>query len=202
MSDHKNEISKAISSLKHGEPCIFPTDTVYGVGVSVEGASSPRVLYDIKGRDNGKPIAWLVGSVYDLQRYGDHVPFFALELARRFWPGALTIIVAASDTVPRAFVSQFGTIGMRMPDNQTALSIIRSVGCPIATTSANISGNPAVSKFDSLDPRLLHRVDIAVSDVLEDAESGVASTVIDCTGEHPRIVRLGDITAEDIAKLA
>ena len=130
-------------------PVIFPTETVYGLGVSVEAAASPEALYDLKERDRGKPVSWLVGGVDDLDRYGAHVPDLARRLARAYWPGPLTLIVEAGDAVPAAFRSAAGSIGLRMPDNDTALELIEAVGCPLATTSANISGLQAPGAFAS-----------------------------------------------------
>lgn len=193
----------AVRALKRGEAVVFPTDTVYGLGVSVEAAAGPDVLYDLKERDRGKPIAWLVGAPADLDRYGENVPDLARALAARYWPGPLTLIVQASGAVPEAFRSQAGTIGLRMPDNATALALIRDVGCPLATTSANLSGHPSPCSFDAVDPVLAARVGVALPDAVgDDDKSGVASTVLDCTVGRPRIVREGAVTADDIAALA
>ena len=87
----------------------FLLKTVYGLGVSVEAAASPEALYDLKERDRGKPVSWLVGGVDDLDRYGAHVPDLARRLARAYWPGPLTLIVEASDAVPAAFRSAAGS---------------------------------------------------------------------------------------------
>lgn len=92
-------LEDAALALGDGRPCIFPTDTVYGVGVAVCAASGPDILFDVKRRDAGKPIAWLVGSIDDLQRYGKNLPPAVCQLVQRFWPGALTIIVEASDII-------------------------------------------------------------------------------------------------------
>lgn len=193
----------AVRALKRGEAVVFPTDTVYGLGVSVEAAAGPDVLYDLKERDRGKPIAWLVGASADLDRYGENVPDLARTLAAHYWPGPLTLIVQASGAVPEAFRSQAGTIGLRMPDNATALALIRDVGCPLATTSANLSGHPSPCSFAAVDPVLAARVGVVLPDAAgDDDKSGVASTVLDCTVGRPRIVREGAVTADDIAALA
>ena len=92
-------IEAAAAALKRGKPVVFPTDTVYGVGVAVGAAESPQVLYDLKRREDKKPIAWLVGEVDDLARYGRAVPELAFALARTFWPGPLTLVVKASAAV-------------------------------------------------------------------------------------------------------
>ena len=98
-------IDQAARALRQGEAVIFPTETVYGLGVSVRAATGPDVLYDLKERDRGKPISWLVGGADDLDRYGARVPAIARKLADAYWPGPLTLVVHASDEVPEAFRS-------------------------------------------------------------------------------------------------
>ena len=93
-------IDQAARALRQGEAVIFPTETVYGLGVSVRAATGPDVLYDLKERDRGKPISWLVGGADDLDRYGARVPAIARKLADAYWPGPLTLVVHASDEVP------------------------------------------------------------------------------------------------------
>ncbi|BAK45202.1 L-threonylcarbamoyladenylate synthase [Eggerthella sp. YY7918] len=195
-------LSDAVLALSRGDAVIFPTDTVYGLGVAVEAAEGPDVLYRLKERDRGKPIAWLVASPADLDRYGFDVPALARLLAARFWPGPLTLIVHAGDKVPEAFRSNANTIGLRMPASTTALELIKQVGCPLATTSANISGHPSPRSFASIDPTLAARVDVVLGDEGDDDKSGIASTVVDCTASPLRIVREGAVMADDIAALA
>lgn len=202
MTASTSVFSEAVAALKRGEAVVFPTETVYGLGVSVEAAASPAVLYDVKERDRDKPVSWLVGDVDDLDRYGAHVPDLARSLARAYWPGPLTLVVQAGDAVPVPFRSEAGTIGLRMPDNETALALVRAVGCPLATTSANISGCRAPGAFDEVDPDLASRVSTVVPDEADDDKSGVASTVVDCTGAAPRILREGAVAAEDIRAFA
>lgn len=195
----EQDLSKAVAALSAGLPVIFPTDTVYGLGVAVGMAKDPVVLYDIKERDHGKPVAWLVGNPDALTLYGRVVPEFACAIARTFWPGPLTLVVKAGPNVPEPFRAPDDTIALRMPDNRLALDLIERVGFPLATTSANISGQKAPRAFADLDPVLLERVSVALRDDSE--KSGVASTVIDCTSDHPTIVREGGISIADIRAL-
>lgn len=193
-------VERAAAELKAGRAVVFPTDTVYGLGVAVECASCPDIIYDIKERDHRKPIAWLVGSVDDLDRYGKVVPESVKALARTFWPGALTIIVKAGDDVPLSFRSAEDTIGLRMPANDTALALIRRVGCPIATSSANLAGAPSPRSFDQIDPELRRRVRVILNDAM--SKSGVASTVVDCSTGYAQVLREGAITIADIKALS
>lgn len=198
MSLPTTNIGAAAAVLKHGNAAIYPTETVYGLGVSVRDAESPAVLFDIKQRSKAKPIAWLVGGVDDLTRYGKHVPKFACAIARTFWPGPLTLIVKAGDAVPERFRSAEGTIGLRMPNNDTALALISEVGCPLATTSANFSGYKPPRRSTAIDPDLAARVEAVLVDEDDSEKSGVASTILDCTGDHPVMVREGAISIADI----
>lgn len=192
---------EALRALKRGEPVVFPTDTLFGLGVSVEHAETPDVLYQIKQREKRKPIAWLVAGVDDLERYGKLIPPYALTLARTFWPGPLTIIVRANEKVPAAFRSEQNTIGMRMPANATARALIEELGCPIATTSANISGAQNALSFKDLDNVVLEQVSAALCD--DEPKSGTASTIVDCSaGDHPVLLREGAITIADIRALS
>ena len=187
-------VTNAAAVLRAGGAAVFPTDTVYGLGVAVGSCASPQQLFAIKRRDEGKPVAWLVGGVHDLDAYGKDVPAWARTAAKKHWPGALTLIVRASNAVPVAFQSAEGTIGLRMPNSDVALDLIRAVGTPLATTSANISGAPAPSRDAQLDTELLKQADAVVRGIDCVGGEGVASTVVDCTGEHPVVLRQGSIT--------
>ena len=198
----ENSFQETVDALRSGNPAVYPTETVYGLGVAVAFAENPSVLYDIKQREQRKPIAWLVSDASDLDHYGKHVPEFARVLARTFWPGPLTLIVSASDEVPSAFRSNEGTIGLRMPNNEKALELISAVGCPLATTSANISGLKASKTFGNLSEDVCRQVSAVLRDDDDANKSGVASTVLDCTGDHPVMVREGAISISDIRTLS
>ena len=184
-------LARAAEALREGGPVAFPTDTVMGLGLAVRHAESPALLYDIKGRASDKPIAWLVAGPEALGEYGEDVPAYAYDLARAHWPGALTLVVRASTAVPAAFASAEGTIALRMPDSATALVLIRAAGCPLATTSANVSGEAAPASAADLDPRIAARVPWVLADLSD--PSGTASTVVECTDSEPRILRQGGV---------
>ena len=185
------DLSAAVEALQQGKAVVFPTDTVYGLGVSVKHAASPQAIYDIKHRDAGKPIAWLVGGPEALDVYGNSVPEQVRELARKHWPGALTIIVRASSEVPVAYASAEGTIGLRMPASPVALALIERLGSPLATSSANLSGGPDPRLASELDESLRQAVGAIVEDDV--LESGVPSTVIDCSQGTISVIRQGGI---------
>lgn len=217
---------EAARALADGNAVVFPTDTVFGLGVSVGAAAGPQLLYDLKHRDAGKPVAWLVEGPEALDVYGRDVPAYARRLAETFWPGGLTLVVRASDAVPAAFQSPAGTIGLRMPASEAALGLIRAAGCPLAVTSANLSGAADAARAEDLDRALVARTAglylpggvaaagiasgcaeatpsasarFAASDrLVPPPASGTASTVLDCTGEAPRVLRAGALTLDDL----
>lgn len=190
MSD--NALLEAKCALERGEVIALPTDTVYGLGISPLHAHSLDLLYKLKQRDTGKPIAWLLADVDELTTYGADLPPYALKLARQFWPGALTLVVKASSAVPSVFQSQTGTLGLRVPNHESTRRLIRLLGSPLAVTSANISGEEAADTLAALDSRLRASVALALPDT-DYTPSGIASTVVDCTQDTPRILRQGDV---------
>lgn len=219
-------LEEATRALAVGNAVIFPTDTVFGLGVSVSAAPGPQLLYDLKRRDAGKPVAWLVEGPEALDVYGRDVPAYARRLAETFWPGGLTLVVRASDAVPAAFQSPAGTIGLRMPASEAALGLIRAAGCPLAVTSANLSGAADTARAEDLDRALVARTaglylpgGVAAAGIASGCAeatpsasarfaagdrlvpppaSGTASTVLDCTGEAPRVLRAGALTLDDL----
>ncbi|NPD30799.1 threonylcarbamoyl-AMP synthase [Eggerthellaceae bacterium zg-1084] len=187
-------IDEAACALRAGEAVVFPTDTVCGLGVAALHASGPEALYRLKGRPAGKPIAWLVGGPEALDAFGRDVPDWAHTLAARFWPGPLTLVVRASDQVPSAYRGAAGTVGLRMPAAPTALRLMQAAGSPLCVTSANRAGALDVPDLAQVDPALAAQVACAVDD-RQVASSGQASTVIDCTGPRPVMLRAGAIDA-------
>ena len=138
---HVARIAQALS----GDGVVaLPTDTVYGLAQAVAtNRQGLERIFSIKRRDHAKAVAWLVAGADALDIYGRDVPAWARDLAARFWPGGLTLVVAASDEVPAALRGADGTIALRMPDAPVVRSVARTLGCPLATTSANTSGMAA-----------------------------------------------------------
>ena len=183
-------MAEIVAALKVGGLAIFPTDTVIGLGVAAAYAESPQAIFESKQRANSKPVAWLVGGVDALDVYGQQVPDYARNLAHAFWPGALTLIVKASDEVPETFRAADGSIALRMPSHSNCLELIRQAG-PLAASSANLSGEDAPAALTDLNPAFTE----SSIPVFDDGSvpSGRPSTIVDCTGDTPRVLRQGDI---------
>jgi len=172
-------------------PIIFPTDTVYGIGIAARNDCSLEALYDVKGRDRDKAIPWLVENVNDLNKYGVDVPEFAVLLAKSHWPGALTLIVKASAAVPVQFRAQDGSIALRAPDCPITLALIEELGVPLATSSANFQGKEPPISFETIDDALLDKVELVIDGGA--CQKKEASTIVSCLGNVPVIVRQGAI---------
>jgi L-threonylcarbamoyladenylate synthase len=190
---------KAVQTLREGGLVAFPTDTVYGVGALVFNEKAVDRLYLAKVRDPNKAIPVLLSSIRDLHRIAKRVPPAAWQLAGAFWPGALSLVVEKSAHVPDVVTAGGPTVAVRVPDHPLALALIERAGSPLATTSANISGQPASVTADEVEAALGDAVDLILDG--GPCPGGVASTVLDLTVTPPRIVRPGPIRWEDLAPL-
>lgn len=194
-------INLAASVLRGGGIVVFPTETVYGIGASAHSCFGPQEIFDIKVRPLEKPLPWLVEDDDALlDKYGVDVPEYAHNLAKAFWPGALTLVVMASDLVGKDFRADDGTVGLRSPDHEVVMELIQASGGPLIATSANTSGQPAPGDFDGVEERIIAAADV----VLDGGETDhkTASTVVDCTGDQPVILREGAIPNDAILSAA
>lgn len=198
--DH--ELTCAIDALRGGRAVIFPTDTVYGIGMSLSSDPATDFIFRAKGRSEDKPLQWLVGSASDIDRYASEVHPYVRKLVEAFWPGGLTIVVKASPDIDRRYVAKDGTIGIRMPADEVALKLIDRLGSPMIATSANRSGSPSAATMAELDREWADQLGIPIvngsSDGKHASADPVASTVVDCTGDLPKIIREGSISVEDM----
>lgn len=192
-------LAMAARILREGGLVAFPTDTVYGVGALVFQEQAVDRLYIAKVRDREKAIPVLLANVRDLNRIAKHVPPAAWQLAGAFWPGALSMVLERSVLVPDVVTAGGPTVAVRVPDHPVALALIERVGAPLATTSANLSGQPSAVTADEVEAALGDAIDLILDG--GPCPGGVASTVIDLTVTPPRIVRQGPIRWEDLAPL-
>ena len=189
-------INQAITILKDGGVVAFPTDTVYGVGVDPFQPEAVRKLYQIKGRPIDKPIPILVGSINDVERVAQNLPPTFSQLAERFWPGGLTLIVQAK-SLPPEVTAGGDTVGVRMPDHPLALALLQRFGGAIATTSANKSNEPPATSAEEVQSEL----GALVSVILNGGQTAtkIASTVLDLSVSPPQIQRQGGILMDQLA---
>ena len=193
-------IARAAELIRQGKIVAIPTETVYGLAVDAANEEAVQALYVAKGRPKEKPFVVQFGSVAAATEWGG-LTGVAAKLAEAFWPGPLTLIVGKPENVTLASRITAGgdTIGIRIPDNEVALAVLRAASEPLAVTSANLSGEPGARSAAEIAPALKEHLAL----ILDGGESpiGVASTVLDVTGDRFRILRQGTLTAADIEKV-
>lgn len=195
LSVHEpNALPKAVEALQRGELVAFPTDTVYGIGAMAFNPHSVEQLYVVKGRKANKPIPILISDPNELAIVAVEIGAPAHQLAVRFWPGPLTLIVPRHPSLP-ATISPHATIGVRMPNHPVALELLRQTG-PLAVTSANLSRRENACTAKEVLAQLGKRIPL----ILDGGRTpgGTPSTVVDCTGSEPVILRSGPISVNDL----
>ncbi len=189
-----NAIQRAREILQSGGLVAFPTDTVYGVGALAFDGKAVESIYAAKDRPVEKAIPILIGRTEDIGKAASEVPPMAKKLAEQFWPGPLTIVLPKHSDLPES-VSATNTVGVRIPDHPVALSLLQAAG-PMAVTSANISGQPNPSTAKEVLAQLTGRIALIIDG--GKTPGGVPSTVVDCTGPKPLVLREGPIHYEEI----
>ncbi len=184
-------IEEAAEELRAGHILVIPTDTVYGIAQIASDATRPENLRSVKQRPEEKSIPLLIANRHDLEHYSKELPSYARELAARHWPGALTLVVRASDRLPQQFVAEDDSIALRMPAHAIALALLEAVAAPLACSSANLSGKAPATDIKELDPQIAQRVSLIVDG--GKLSGGVASTVVSCLGAEPCVLRPGPV---------
>jgi len=191
--EQKDELVKA---LKNGAIAAFPTETVYGLGAVYGDDKALSRLYEAKGRNAAKAITLMLYGVDELGEYAE-VDEKILRLARTFMPGRLTLVMRRRDTVPAARVGGLDTIGIRIPDSDFVLSLLKETG-PMWVTSANVSGGANTRT----DQEVLDQLDGKIDYVVEGhTDSSVASTVADVSGDDLIILREGVLSEDELRRV-
>ncbi len=183
----RKRVLEAVKMLEAGKIVAYPTDTIYGIGCDIFSKKGLEKIQQLKGRDKNKPLSFICSDLSHISQFAK-VSNYAYRIMKRLLPGPYTFILDASREVPRMLMPKRKTVGIRIPDNTIALSIVKELGHPIITTSANFSGEDAIS-----DPLEIERVMGKQLDAVIDGGrlSGDPSTVIDLTGNAPEILRKG-----------
>lgn len=192
----REAIIRALEILQRGGLVAFPTDTVYGVGALAFDGEAIKSIYTAKDRPVEKAIAVLLGGSENLGKVTPKIPPIAAKLAHRWWPGPLTLIVPKHPLLPEV-VSDLPTVGVRVPDHPVARELLRAAG-PMAVSSANISGQDNPKTADDVMRQLGGRIHLILDGGA--TPGGVPSTVVDCTGVEPVILREGPITLDELLK--
>lgn len=197
MSENKSQVETAVKIVNDGGIVIFPTDTAFGIGCRIDDQKAVERLFRIRKRPKTQAAPVLVGSVEMAQNYLEPIPKDVLgKLVKYYWPGALTIILPCKiEKVTNLVRGERKTLGVRMPNHQKILKIIKEVGVPILGPSANFHGEKTPYKFSDLSPELIKLVDYVLKGQCSVCQE---STVIDCTEKPWRVLRQGAIKISKI----
>lgn len=186
-------IEKVSEILNNDGVIAFVTDTVWGLGCLPDSKKAVEKIYEIKHRDAKKPLILMSDDIKYLRKYVKPLPILANELIEKYFPGALTLVVNKSDNTPDYITSSLPTVGIRVPANNTFSEICKSItGHVLATTSANLSNEPAALTYEDAVKAIGAKVDAVIPDYGEKAQ-GRASTVAGITPKGIKIFRQGDI---------
>ena len=194
LATQSDAIPRALKILRNGGLVAFPTDTVYGVGAFAFDEVAVESIYHAKDRPVEKAIPILIGTSNDLEKVALGIPSMASKLAACFWPGPLTLVIPKHPELPDV-VSSTPTVGVRVPDHSIARALLTAVG-PMAVTSANISGQDSPQTAGDVFRQLNGRIPLILDG--GGTPGGVPSTVVNCLGTEPIILREGPITTKEI----
>ncbi len=195
----QREIAQAAQILRSGGLVGLPTETVYGLGANGLDAAAVERIFEAKGRPQDNPLILHIPEAGWLDRYCEEVPELARRLAERFWPGPLTMILKRKALVPDVTTGGLDTVGMRCPRHPVTLAIIAAADVPIAAPSANTSGRPSCTTAADVAEDMDGRIDAIVDG--GPCCVGVESTIVDLTGERPRLLRPGGLPLEALEEV-
>ncbi|MBR6013332.1 MAG: threonylcarbamoyl-AMP synthase [Selenomonadaceae bacterium] len=187
----------AAEMIRAGELVAFPTETVYGLGADGLNKSAREKIYIAKGRPSEKPLTLHVADLEQVERVAKISPT-AEKLFEKFCPGPLTIILPKNKNLPDFVTNDLESVGIRFPANETALKFIKFSGCPIAASSANISGETPPKNSQEVLKNLNGRIKIILDG--GECQFGISSTIIDLSFDIPKILRIGTISVDEIKK--
>lgn len=196
-----SKIREIADTIKTGGVVVFPTETVYGIGVNGLDSNAIKKLFQIKQRSFNKPISLLVSSKEMIKQVACHISELEYKLIDAFFPGPLTLVLDKTAVVPDILTAGLPTVGIRMPENKIARKLVQFVGSPIATTSANMADYPSQTNLHDL--MKISNFQNSVDCWVDAGESklGIASTVVQVRDGTPYILREGCISMEHIKKV-
>ncbi len=177
---------------------IFPAQYLYGIAVDALDPEAIKKVFSLKKRPLQNPLLVLIKNRQKIDALVSSIPDTAEKLIEKFWPGNVTIIFNAAKQVPDLITAGTGKIGLRMPLHPVAKALVDTVDCPITGTSANISGTPATSTIDTIDPYIIQNADMILD--AGKLKTGLGSTVVDITQNPVKIIRQGQTPQSDITR--
>ncbi len=195
----QSQIERGISILKRGGLVAFPTDTVYGLGACAGLVTAVERVYAVKRRPQTMGLPLLLAHTSQIGEVAHPVPEVARLLARHFWPGALTLVLYKSSSVPDIITAGAPTVAVRVPAHPVPVALIDGVGAPIVGTSANLSGLPSLLTADEVRVQLGDEIDLVIDGGR--CPGGRESTIVDVTGERPLVLREGMVPIEELQRV-
>ncbi len=192
--------SQAAKFIKNGGIVAFPTETVYGLGANVFDEQAIRKIFTAKERPSDNPLIAHVASLDQIKSLVSSINQTSQKLIDAFFPGPLTLVLPKASAVPTIATAGLETVGVRMPRNKLAQEFLEECGVPLVAPSANLSGKPSPTNWEAVFEDLDGRIDCILQG--ETTEIGLESTVVDCIGDSPIILRKGAVTFEDIERVA
>lgn len=186
-----SSLEPAADSLRHGGLVIYPTETVYGLGAAIYSEKAVQRVFEIKGRDEDKPISVMIAAPQELAELCPAIPSQAEALIEAFWPGPLTLVLPAGERMPDHLKGRKNAVGVRCPDHDVCNALVKLAGQPLTSTSANFSGEPAPVSVADIPRRLREGVDFVLDSGT--CRERVPSTVVDVTSGTPQLLREGAI---------
>ena len=180
-------ITKVVETLKNGGVVAYPTDTTYGIGCSIFSKKGIERIYAIKQRERKKPFSFICSELSEIARYAQ-VSNYAFKLLRRLLPGPYTFVMEANSVVPDLLLTKQRTVGIRMPNNKICLAIVKELGHPIVTTSANLSGEDPIGNPWQVECDLGKLLDLVIDG--GDLSADVSS-VVSIIDDRPEVLRKG-----------
>ena len=185
-------ISRVVDTLTGGGVIAYPTDTTYGIGCSIFNKRGIDHIYQLKQREKKKPFSFICADLSEVARYAK-VSNYAFKVLKRFLPGPYTFVLDATSIVPDLLLTKQKTVGIRIPDNRICLSIVRNLGHPIVTTSANLSGEEPIGDPFLVEEELGRQLDLVVDGGILSPD---VSSVVSLIGDYPEVIRkgIGDVS--------
>lgn len=193
-------VAAAVDAVRDGGLVVMPTDTVYGIGCDAFDPTAVSALLAAKGRGRQVPPPVLVPGPATVDGLATDVPAYARDLIDSFWPGPLTLVLRAQASLVWDIGETNGTVALRMPDHPVALAVLRAVG-PMAVTSANRTGQPAATTVQGAQEQLGDAVAVYLGTSAPPVEEALPSTIVDCTGARPHILRQGALPQTEIDRV-
>jgi L-threonylcarbamoyladenylate synthase len=189
-------LGRAVRLIDEGKVLAFPTDTVYGLGADPFNLAAVVEVYRIKGRAFNHPLPLLVDSLDQAIDLTSHAPALFFSLARKYWPGPLTLVVPAAQRLPLKVTGNTGNVGLRWPRAPLVESLIAAAARPLTGTSANRSGHAACVTAEEVNAQIGTHLPLILDG--GPSEHNASSTVVDLTADRPRILRNGPISEDDL----